>query len=292
MRSIPTTFTERKEQHNAELRDQLEILRKKFKIRDLKLESLITDKKPVVKRSKSADSKRQAKINILSSTRSSSADSRKIDSKSNLNKVNSTGKLKLADVLKKKLERSNSGPDISRQHSPTPSILKTSSSPRSRNEIMRKSVKFNEAENKSTTINKLEKNQQPSLEKEGEKTSLAPKVEMNLNWILSLVYGDQSLIKSMKSIENYDKTIKSIDNKLVEKLDESENPTSKKLTKTKSIDEDRDRDVKSISIEYAGKKVDDENLIYVFECKQWLAKDQGDKQIERILKVTNILNAK
>ena len=81
---------------------------------------------------------------------------------------------------------------------------------------------------------------------------------------------------------------------LKQKLDENENnqSQSKKLVKAKSIDEDRDRDSKSIPDEIKGKKVEDESFIYVFECKQWLAKDQGDKKIERILKVTNILNAK
>ena len=182
VRSIPTTFTGRKEQQNSELRDQLEILRKKFKIRDLKLEPLIADKKPIAKRSKSADlvkSKRQEKLKNLAKARSYSADMRKLklDSHSNLNKTGSTDKLKYADLLNKKLERSSSGPDISRQPSPTPSILKTSSSPISRNEMMRKSVKFNESENKSMSINNLEKNHEHG--KDGEKTSTAPKIEMS-----------------------------------------------------------------------------------------------------------------
>lgn len=296
VRSVPTTFTGKKEQHDAELRDQVEVLRKKIKIRDLKLEPLIADKKPkTVKRSKSVDlkAKKQAKTKNIAKARSLSADSKKLklDSKSNLSQADGTDKLKYTDVLKQNLERSNSGPDISRQHSPTPSILKTSSSPRSRNDMMRKSVKFNEAENKSTSINKQEKNQQQPVQ-EAEKSSTTPKIEMNLNWIMTLAYADQNVIKEVKSIENYDKTIKNIDVKLVEKLDENENPSSKKLTKAKSIDEDRERDAKSIPNEITGKKVEDENLIYVFECKQWLAKDQGDKKIERILKVTNILNAK
>jgi hypothetical protein len=257
----------------------------------------MADKKSkAAKRSTSVDllkSKKQAKIKNPAKGRSLSADSKKLklDSKSNLSQADGTDKLKYTDILKQNLERSKSGPDISRQHSPTPSILKTSSSsPRSRNDMMRKSVKFNEAENKSATINKLDKNQQPV--QETEKSSTAPKTEMNLNWIMSLTYADQNVIREVKSIENYDKTIKNIDSKLVEKLDENENPQSRKLTKAKSIDEDRDRDVKSIPVEINGKKVDDENLIYVFECKQWLAKDQGDKKIERILKVTNVLNAK
>ena len=259
---------------------------------------MISDKKSkAVKRSKSVDllkSKQQARIKNLNKGRSLSADSKKLklDSKSNLTQADGTNKQKYTDILKQNLERSNSGPDISRQHSPTPSILKTSSSPRSRNDMMRKSVKFNESENKKTSIGKQERN--PSPAQETEKTSTAPKIEMNLNWIMSLTYADQNVIKEVKSIENYDKTIKNIDVKLVEKLDENENSQgqSKKLVKAKSIDEDRDRDAKSIPDEIKGKKVEDESFIYVFECKQWLAKDQGDKKIERILKVTNILNAK
>ena len=68
---------------------------------------------------------------------------------------------------------------------------------------------------------------------------------MNLNWIMSLTYSDQNTIKQMKTIENYDKTIKNIDIKLVAKLNESEHPASKKLSKAKSIDDDRDRDAKA-----------------------------------------------
>ena len=289
---MSTTFSGKKEQHDADLRDQIELLRKKFKIRDLKLEPLIADKNAAsAKRSKSVDSlkqKRQTKLKQLAKARSFSAETRKAKSasSSNLNSSDSTDKLKYTDILKKNLSRSSSGPDISR-HSPTPSILKTASSPRSRNEMMRKSVKFNEAENKSTSINKLEKGQSA----DGEKT--APKIEMNLNWIMSLTYGEQNAIKQMKTVEDFDKTIKHIDSKLVAKLDESENPASKKLTKqAKSIDDDRDRESKTATPTGDQGRHHEDHLIYVFECKQWLAKDQGDKKIERILKVTNILNSK
>lgn len=298
IRSIPTSLTGLKEKHDAELKEQLENLRKKFKIRDFKLEDVLnTDKKPP-KRSKSAElarTNRIAKNKKIITPRSASAEpksnlkSTKSDSKSDIDNIGKSNSVNIKDVLKKNLEKGSTGSlDKMRQQSPTPSILKTSSSPRTRNDMMRKSVKFNE---------NTENSRQAAAQKEAEqqKTS-APKIEMSLNWLMSVSYGEQNAIRAIKTIENFDKTIKNIDNKLLAKYDASLNPNIKKLSKTKSVDSDRERDAADAKAHMDASFEDtdkaNENYIYVFECKKWLARDQGDKKIERKIKVTNMLKAK
>lgn len=234
------------------------------------------------KRAKSADTNsKKSQASGEKSPRSLSADSNKSESSS---KKDTTVSYK--DVLKKNHEKSKSLSDISRS-SPTPSILKTSASPRRSGETTRKSVKFDPSDSKNEDPAK-KKSTSPSGSGGKQEVILNPiKPEMNITWIMSIFYGshDSNQIKAIKTIENYDKSIKNIDNKLVE----SYNSKMKKI-KPKAKDGDEvlasSQDSKEELSKIKG------NPIYVFECNKWLAKDMDDRKIERVIKLSNILPSK
>lgn len=281
IKSIPTTITGREEKHDSELRDQIDRLMKKYRIRELNLEGFL---------SRSTRSSRKGSASS-SATRSKSADeASKKEQKPRSPSVESTGTpsgtVSLKDVLKKNHAKQMSASQLSRS-SPTLSILKTSSSPR--NSVSggtRKSVKF--GENSTSGGRDSPKTNSPSTSK-----SAAPRVEMNIEWIMSVVYAapESNRIKMVRTIENFDKSLKSIDDRLIE----SYNSKIKKLGKAKTESE-----VNSVKQEIVGKSAVSttdaaakaENVIYVFECNKWLAKDAGDKKIERVIKLSNVLASK
>lgn len=245
------------------------------------------------RRSKSAEISRtnkMAKNKIFSNkNRSKSADQHKKPvtykegSQSDLEKSASltTDSVNYKNILIKNLEKKSGITNSPRQMS-SPSILKTSASPRSASEL-RKHVKFDSSLNTETKIEAKGNKQDPNKEKS--EKSAQNKIEMNLHWILSINYNDASsnLMKSIKTIENYDKTIKNIDKKLLEMYD------AKTSKLTKPVNEKDKSEIKGLDTDSADNS---ENLIYVFECKKWLAKDMGDKKIERILELSNILRSK
>ena len=235
---MSTTLSGNESKQDSEVYLQLDKISKKFRIKNLKPEEIekLENKKP---RSKSAElSRKTVKSKSIQRPRSVSSNYKR-------NTVSSR-----QDDLKKSIES---------RASPTPSILKNPTSPRTRRDMMKKQVKFETAEK--------------TKEKKGEKPNPV-KVEMNVNWLMSINYSDDSrTIKSVRTVENYDKSIKSIDNKLVSLYESKLNKSLKKPEETVT----------------ATPKPVNENLIYVFECNKWLAKDKEDRQTERILKITNVL---
>lgn len=188
-----------------------------------------------------------------------------------------TGKDLTKGALKKKLEQASSGAlDGVNRASPTSSILKTSSSPRSARKDTRKQVKFNPKEILHHENSKPEDATQA-------KTSSGPKLDMKINWLMSVCYNEQKATKSMVSIENFDKGLKNTDEKLLDKYYEQ---ASKKVAKSKEqeLEEEKRNELSKKS-----RSNSPDNFIYVFECKNWISKDIGDRRIERILKVKSIL---
>ena len=264
---MSTTITGKKEKHNSEIKEHLDLLRQKIKVRDMKLS--LPEKNNLrksLKRSSSADATKSDETTTKNqikprSTSASSADGKE---KSTMYK----------NVLKKNLEKN--GENLMERlsnASPTMSILKTSSSPRTE----RKKVKFNSKD----FYHQLDEN---SLQNSKEPVAVLnnntkqAKLEMKLNWIMTVSYNEQNLVKNIKTIENFDKTLKSLDQKSLSKYDivlknedKPKDPIDREATPSHSNGND--------------------NNIYVFECKKWLAKDSPDKKIERVLKPSNILRS-
>lgn len=237
---MSTTLTGNESKQDSEVYLQLNKISKKFRIKNLKPEEIekLENKKI---RSKSAElSRKTVKNKSIKRPRSVST-----NSKSNMFPQSSRDGL----IRNTDLNRA----------SPTPSILKNSASPRTRRDMMKKQVKFETADK--------------AKEKKEEKSNQA-KVEMNVNWLMTINYSDDNrTIKSVRTVENFDKSIKNIDNKLVSLYESKLNKSLKKVEET---------------VTNAPKSVN-ENLIYVFECNKWLARDKEDRQTERILKITNVL---
>lgn len=263
IKSVTTTITGNKDKHDAELKDQLEKLRKKFKARELKLNIPVGHniKKSPNKRSQSAELKRTSHTNYPSTSpiRSSSAE------------PSSSALLK--SVLKKNLEQSSSGAlDGVSRASPTSSILKTSSSPRSSRTDTRKQVKFNKEIHHHDSNAKPDETTKPQ----------APKLEMKVHWLMSVYYNENKTTKNVKSIENFDKSLKNTDEKLLDKYYEAAMKKAQKGARDLEIDDKSEMNKRARS-------TSPDNFIYVFECKNWLSKDTGDRKIERVLKVKTIL---
>jgi len=113
---------------------------------------------------------------------------------------------------------------------------------------------------------------------------------MKLTWLMSVVYNDQNQIKSLRTIENFDRSLKNIDERHVAKYDAIFREQAAKLTKDKNVEETAPGPERQRSPRPDSTDENNNNLMYVFECKKWLAKDSQDRKIERIIKVTNILN--
>jgi hypothetical protein len=124
-------------------------------------------------------------------------------------------------------------------------------------------------------------------QKKSKEQDKAPTIDMNLNWILSICYDDKNHIKDIKNLENFDKSIKKISHQDIKKYDE--NIQKNKKTKSDKNDQYKRNDEQ---IGLNNNINDTENMIYVFECRHWLAKDMEDKKIERVLKPTNLLKSK
>ena len=205
------------------------------------------------------------------------------------------------EVVKNNLEKEikkRSSNSLERNPSPTMSILKSSQSPRPpkspapTNE--KKQVKFDSKEKH----HHLDKADETEENKKSMKYDITPASEvkqekapqLDLNWIISIAYEDSetSAVHAIRTIENFDQTLKNIDNKTLKLYDNK----VKVLTRQKSLELSAD-DEKEVVIEVQGdSKLNMENIeneIFVFECKKWLAKDMEDKKIKRNLKVTNIL---
>ncbi|CAF0724098.1 unnamed protein product [Brachionus calyciflorus] len=247
IRSMSTTISGNESKQDYELYRQLDKISKKIKIKDLKPDELEKLEDRSTKRSKSAELRRKVKPRVAKRTRSASADLKR---RSSMN-----------DNEFKKSERTS-----------TPSILKTPNSPRTRRDMMKKHVKFEQQSN-----DKLKN------EKKEDKTA---KIDMILNWVMSINYHDDSkTIKNVRTIENYDKSIKNIDNKLVTLYE------SKLSKSTASSTKENKSDVQQTPLSPRNSKQSiQENLIHVFECNKWLAKDMEDRQTERIIRLIKSIN--
>ncbi len=308
VKCIGTSISGNTDKHDSELRDQLEMLRKKIRIKNFNLVEKLNEqrqsrkeklqkqqlKMKLMKRSNSVND--LAKIRKELNLRTSSAESKsnsQTDLNSNLVSSKEVLKNNLEREIKKRLER-GSNQSLERTPSPTSSILKTSTSPRAVKSFSasseKKQVKFNSKE----THHHLDSEHPKQGSKEVEKEQEEEKLVLDLNWIMSISYIDAKIneIHAIRTLENFDKNLKSIDNKLVNLYDRK----SKKFSREKSIDL-TDNDEKEVVIadeELKAKildSIDIENVIHIFECKKWLAKDMEDKKIKRTLKLSNVLKA-
>lgn len=250
IKCVPTSITGKKKEHEAELKEQLEKLRKKFKIRELKI--TVPDNmrsRKGFKRSSSAEVGR-------------SGDSKDMPVKRSISAVGAGEK---NDSKKSTVNELN-------RRSPTSSILKTSSSPRSQ----RKTVKFNSKD----FYHQLDENK-PIADAQTKPDVKSNKLEMKLNWIMSVAYESSSesgdYIKAIRTIENFDKSLRSIDQRHIAKYD------SLTKEKVKATGENLAENVRPSTAS------EDYNFMYVFECKKWLAKNSPDRKIERRIKVTNTM---
>lgn len=312
VRCIPTSITGVQENHDVELRTQLETLRKKIMLRDLNLVEKVNElarskvkKQPGFRgrgaagsaspgrRGGSKDSRaRSSSAESTRSTRSNSAPHKEVS-----NRIGN-----LDREIKKRSESSRE-----RTPSPTMSILKTSSSPRpprgrTTPTQEKKQVKFNAKE----TYHQLEKsdstdsaaptnNEPHSSEQKRVDPSNKP-TAAELGWLVSIAYDDDAnQVLAVKTIEHFDNTIKAIDDKTVNILDSK----MKKFQRDKTLDlDEREVVVDGKSDDGASKPdttasaalEDISNALFVFDCKRWLSRDKDDKKIKRHLKVTNILN--
>lgn len=291
IKAIPTTLSGQEDKHDIELRDQIDKLIKKYRIKDLNLEDSLRSS-----RSRTTSTTKKTKSN--SSTRSKSADTTPVATPSHSNSpsptpdknqrstsVESNHKKSKSVSLKNVLKRNHAKSQLSRS-SPTLSILKTSASPRN----TRKSVKF-DAETTTTSSSSAKQTASAGGKETTAASStgkgdqkVAPRVEMNLEWIMSIAYAENGPMRSIRTIENFDTSIKAIDNSLVDVY----NTKMKKLDKVKASESSDRRDSKSPD----QSKIKSENAIYVFECNKWLAKDADDRKIERIIKLSNVLASK
>ncbi len=167
-----------------------------------------------------------------------------------------SGKDLLKGVLKKNLEKSSSTAlDGVSRASPTSSILKTSASPRSGRKDARKQVKFNsnEIHHHVNSVAKPDDNKQ---------TNASNKLEMKINWLMTVYYNEQKTTKNIKSIENFDKNLKNTDEKLLDKYFE----LAMKKVSTNIEEELRNEMSKK------NRSNSPDNFIYVFECRNWLSK--------------------
>jgi len=194
-----------------------------------------------------------------------------------------------AKNLPKRSTSANSGVEVKKtandqkiSQSPTSSILKTSASPRNQ----RKTVKFNSKDFYHQISDDNSRKSAPVTSSASTKT----KLDMKLTWLMSVVYNDQNQIKSLRTIENFDRSLKNIDERHVAKYDAIFREQAAKLTKDKGVEETAPGSDRQRSPRPGSTDENNNNLMYVFECKKWLAKDSQDRKIERIIKVTNILN--
>jgi hypothetical protein len=128
-------------------------------------------------------------------------------------------------------------------------ILKRSGSPRN----MTRTVSFDNKDSHKKPISR------------SSSTDMLNDIINDSKWVLSMSYNEKNQVKAFKTLEDYDKKLESMEYK----------PKTGKVIE--SLKEDQQ------------KTDEQEGLVYIFECQKWLAKDEGDKKTERILKPTNII---
>lgn len=238
---MSTTISGDESKQNTELYQHLDKIRKKIRIKELRPEDLekLDQKKP--RRAKSAELNRHSKTLGTKRNRSISASIKRQIYKHSQNQEEKNAELN--------------------ESASTVSILKTSASPRTRRDMMKKHVKF-------------DKNLSQSKNAESEKPANA-KIEMSMNWLMSINYSRNSNISNIRTLESFDKSIKAIDNRLISLYE------SKISKSTQPIEE--------ITAELKSSDSVNENLIHVFECNKWLDRNREDRQTEKILKLSNVL---
>lgn len=110
-----------------------------------------------------------------------------------------------------------------------------------------------------------------------------------LDWIMTVKYKGNKLIP-FRRIDEIDK--KMIDKKEFDRFKleykKQEDLNNPFLDKLEIIDQ-KSGSMESLRSNKDKKKDDLNDKMYVFECNQWLAKDEGDRRIERILKLSDII---
>ena len=102
-----------------------------------------------------------------------------------------------------------------------------------------------------------------------EELETKPKIRSKTIWIMSAKYSGNK-IKPFKKLEE----INEVDQNEFERF----KTEYKKLEKLNEINRSEEP-----------KEKFNNDLMFVFDCNQWLARDEGDKRIERILKVNQII---
>ena len=234
----------------------------------------------VIKRSSSADFKKSTNKGIKLRSKSVDLDRKPEQKKTETETTPIDPSLvDYKKILKNNLDKSQGDLNRVGTASPTSSILKTSSSPRTRKEMMKKHVKFNEENSEKAKT-------EPSAPN---KPVEAAKTDIKISWVMSIQYSNNSM-QNMRAIDQFDSGLKNVNDKMVDKFKQlidqqikNEKPTPKESQIPQPITEPQGQNIKDERSEL-------EKYIFVFECRQWLAKDSGDKKTERILKVSNILN--
>ena len=180
--------------------------------------------------------------------------------------------------------------------SPSPSILKTSASPRNRSESAKKQVKFNgKDQHHHEQQSRSRSNSPPSSRERDERAERrpAPRIEINVSWLLTVLYEPQGgKVDKILSLEHFDRTLHQA-KPAVKSGKESRVRASRRTTPAVVDARPKTTHLATSPIKPIGpghKPVNHEDYIYVFECKRWLAVDQEDGQIERVLKPTALLS--
>jgi hypothetical protein len=181
--------------------------------------------------------------------------------------------------IDKRLQRSKSEPEL------TSSILKTSarSQPSPRNsqpdQNQKKQVKFDPSSPQTNQDN----------DPEDEITNLKKPAQFQIDWLMSVVFDekDESKINKIMSLEDFDEELKPLKKKPIPSRRQSPSMNTKKKLSNSSGDVRKQRSSSASLFNRFNKSNNDNDTIYVFECKKWLSTECEDKQIERVFKVTS-----
>ncbi len=181
--------------------------------------------------------------------------------------LRSTSKFSIASKDKRSKSVDNGKIDSKYLSNSLVSILKKQNSPRNSN----RNVKFDVVNIKEEHVAEVNEN----------------KKIQNLDWIMTAKYQKDKIIP-LKSLEETDKKTKDDFNqkefnrfkKEYKKLEGLNNPylnaEHNKRDSNESLKSNKDNDIN--------------DKMFVFECNRWLAKDEGDGRIERILKLSKIIS--
>jgi hypothetical protein len=257
IRYFPTSLISKKESEQFELAEQLEKLRKKFKIVELRSRNLYKNRS--VEKSNQRLSKSTESLKNFSTSKS------KVEDNQNNHSRSKSVDMSLQDEPSKRfddrqaMERSNNS-----LNSSVSSILKTSQqgyySPRSPRSY--KQVKFGN-EVKATL----------DMTKANNEEEKAKQQNQQLIWLISIRYDTNNNKISSQSIESYEKQLSTVSYSDLIYFDIKYNKITRRIDSS-----------------YESTANDNlYNKFYVIECQKWLSRDSEDGKIERKLRVNSTL---